>query len=495
MTTTNAVGTTMLPPSAQFTADSINASPVGRAVMQQAAMAEQRRRTRMQRAQDAFYGRLPETLRTKPGKPNDNIKLNYGRRFVNRSASFLFGKGIEFEIDATRSTEEEELLTKVWKRNRKKRLLADLAVNGAIYGHVFARLLPPDATSGSDLPRIIALDPMTVTVDWAPDDIAMVTNYTISYPTISLAGKPITYRTRITPNGGAWLITDATTPVDRDQWVTLTETVWPYPFPPIVHCQNLPAPSEFWGMADLEDDVVDLIQAVNFSISMVRRVVRYHGHPKTIVYGLNAKQLQLDTDEMLILQNPDTRIENLTLPADLGLNMQFFGMLRSELHNEAQVPEIALGNMAGVGALSGVALRIMYQPMLDRNEAKQESYGELLEQICERLLVMAGLRDSVDDVEVTCSWPEALPRDEEREIASLGADMQLGIVAPSTIATKRGYDYPAEMVKKARDAKLDTTAEQPEAPQADTADAQEVAPTDNESETPDAQPEVDGETA
>lgn len=430
-------------------------SVIARHIMDIVQHQEQERLLRLRRAVDAYYTKLPPTLMRKPGQADDNLKLGLIRLLVDKSAQFLFNKNFSFEIDMVENTNEEIYLKRVWKRNRKFYTLHSMAVNGALSGHVFVRLIQP--TSGRKVPRILVLDPLNVNVRWNPNDLDELEFVHHTYPAIDRFGKPITHRQRFERiDTDQWIIIEETSHPDAEnrRWEEASRYAWPWSFPPVYHCQNLPAPNEFWGIADVEDDLIDLLQAMNFTLGTIRKIIRYHGSPKTIASGVNRQQLKVDTDETIILPNPDARIYNLEMASDLGAAMSFYNTLRETLYAEARVPEIALGNLASVGALSGVALKIVYQPILDKTEVKQSLYGEMLEAINAALLVMGGYRDNIDEVEVRNVWPELLPVDEMIERQMLQIDKEFG-VSLTTILGKLGYDYATEQEKRSKEGSTD----------------------------------------
>jgi hypothetical protein len=146
------------------------------------------------------------------------------------------------------------------------------------------------------------LDPATVTVEWDDEDIERVTRYRIQYPAIDPTTRlPVIRRQVIEPRGAIWVILDQTASPDGVTWSTAKETPWPYPFPPIVDCQNLPLPNEFWGESDLEEDVLELQTSRNRVLSNVGRILRFHAHPKTWGKGFNANQLKVAVDETIVL--------------------------------------------------------------------------------------------------------------------------------------------------------------------------------------------------
>jgi hypothetical protein len=91
---------------------------------------------------------------------------------------------------------------------------------------------------------------MTVVTD--PDDLEMIWRYQIQYPAVGKGGEQLIIRQVIEQqDNGRWLILDQMA-VGNNPFVTRNEAIWPYDWPPIVDCQNLPSPNEYYGIADFE---------------------------------------------------------------------------------------------------------------------------------------------------------------------------------------------------------------------------------------------------
>jgi hypothetical protein len=306
-------------------------------------------------------------------------------------------------------------------------------------------------------PRLVILDPATVTPIWEPDDIEKVLRYRIQYPAVNLkTGKPIVIRQLIEQDGATWRITDQVSRADSTQWVTTAEATWPYPWPPIVDCQNLPNPNEYWGISDLEEDVLQLNGAINFVLSNLARIVRFHAHPKTWGKGFTAQQLSIAVDETIVLPSPDAELRNLEMLNDLSSSIALYERLQEALHEISRIPEVATGKLDRIGQLSGVALAILYQPLLEKTESKRRTYGDMLVELNRRLLALGG---HGEDNRTVLHWPELLPRDplQERQAALL--DQQLGVSA-DTILQRLGFDPDLEREKseEAADVSASTSA-------------------------------------
>jgi len=390
---------------------------------------------------EAYYGRMAKPLKVLEGRIDDNIRLNYGRMIVDKGVSFLFGQEVQFELDKTSKTKAEEWLNGVWAANHKMTLLQNLALVGGVTGHGMIKIM----SAGEKL-RLIVLDPETVTVNLAPDDLQEVLSYQIVYNAKDpKTRKPISVRQvieRVSP--GSWKITDQVGDLEKLTWRTVNEAVWPWPFSPIVDCQNLPAPGEFWGMSDLEDDVLEIIHAINFIASNTARVIRFHAHPKTWGKGFTAKELHVGADELIILPNEKAELHNLEMVSDLTSSLAMQSQLKQALCEISRVPEVAAGNLDRVGALSGLALQILYQPLLEKTGTKRLLYGDMLIELNRRLLAMGGFGE---ELETSCQWQEVLPSDPLQERQAAMIDRQLG-ASDDTLLTKLGFDPDVERNKK-----------------------------------------------
>jgi hypothetical protein len=416
---------------------------VDRQIAEALSLEELARIRQFKEAWERYYGRFPKPLKVKSGQPDDNIIVNFARVVVDKGVSFLFGQDVGFELDETQQTPEEDWLQACWETNRKTTFLQKLALNGGVCGHAFVKIV----VDQSPYPRLILLDPATVLPIWDPHDIERVLRYRIQYPaTDPNTGKPLTIRQWIELDGAIWRITDQ---VSRDggAWQTTAETVWPHPWPPIVDCQNLPNPNEFFGLPDLAEDILQLNAGINFVLSNLARIIRFHAHPKTWGKGFTAAQLNIAVDETIVLPSPEATLQNLEMESDLASSIAFYSRLREALHEVARVPEVATGRMENVGQLSGVALSILYQPLLEKTETKRRTYGDLLVELNRRMLALGGFGE--DNITVL-HWPELLPGDVLQERQAALMDHQLGVSA-RTLLQQLGYDPELEQQKRAEE--------------------------------------------
>lgn len=403
---------------------------------------ERERLDRYAKAWDAYFGKMPDPLKVKAGQANDNVKINYARLIVDVGVSDLFGEEPQFDLDpdSTEPTPAQIYLDEVWRQNRKQILLQKAGTNGAVCGHVFIKIVDRGLNTP---PRLINLSPEYVSVVTDPDDIDQVLRYVIEYTARDTNGKPITIRQVIErQDNGTWVIVDK---VSRNHgaWEVRQTVQHPYQWPPIVDCQNLPSPNEYYGIADIEGDVLALNNAYNFTKSNTQRIIRFHAHPKTWGRGFTAKELQIGVDDTIVFGNPAAELHNLEMTTDLTSSIEYAERLKRDLHETSRVPEVATGKLDSAAGLSGVALQILYQPLTQKTRAKRLTYGEMLVELNRRILEMAGLPAGL------CSiiWGELRPHSalEERQVLML--DKQLG-VSQDTLLQKAGYDPDQEKEKR-----------------------------------------------
>lgn len=453
--------------------------PITEMMMRMVEQEEMERLQRFAKARAAYDGQMPDPLPKTKADPDgqDNVKLNFSRLIVDIGVDFLFGVGVEFgkekekkerlsaaeEGASPEPSEEDEWLDEAWKFNKKELILSDIGINGGICGHTFVRLVKPSKDT-KGFPRLICLDPSTVTPFHELDDYDDVFAWKIQWNTVDFRAKQprvAVRRQMIIRNEQktAWEIIDEvatgmashtahnrwffhSTPAGK--WEHLSSEVWPYSWSPIFHAKNLPAPNCFWGTSDLEKDIVDTNHAVNSVLSKMNRIIRNHAHPQPVGKGFGGQEIVWGEGGIVILPTKESEIDYLEMKGDLMPTLDFYERLKDAYHEMSRVPRIATGKVDGIGALSGVALKLLYGPFTAKTRTKQTLYGDMLSEICMRMLEIA---EKGKDVPIERKFGDTTPTDTKEEAETSEILDRLG-VSKDTLIERMGFDPETERTKK-----------------------------------------------
>lgn len=442
--------------------------PSDRMAMEVISNDEQQRLAALRRRWLAYSGQRADPARYGASALGAVSRINKAAVVINKSASFLFSGGIDWQTDdeTATNTPEEAHLARVWDANDKDEFLHRWALSGGIFGHSFIKLETAAGGGGEygGLPRLSLIAPEYVVPSWDARDYHHTYRYRIQWTGIDRASeKPIVYRQVIeeADSRRSWTITDSHAFSWQRGWTLDNQTTWPYPWAPIFDTQNLPNPHEYYGEPDCPEDLLNLQDELNWSMQNMREIEYLHGHPKTWAKGVGAPpspSQKAGVDEgraglisgprdIIMLPTKDSEIGVLPVAENLAPHLSRYDKMEDALHERARVPSIATGKATEIGNLSGRALYILYQPLIELTETKRRLYGGTLRRLNRALLELAGLDAAV---EVRNVWPELLPNDpvEERNAALL--DQQLG-VSKETILTKLGYDPAVEATRRAQE--------------------------------------------
>lgn len=372
-------------------------------------------------------------LKVKPGTMDDNVIVNMARTVVNQSVSMLFGTPPTVELDEAKDVPEETILQKVLKDNGGAILLQKLGTQGALAGHCFVKL-SPDAELGV---RLVRLDPKRVTVFWRADDYEQVTCYQINWREGETA-----LRQDIVDLQGSWLVRDLRRDKDASNWTVSQETAWPWPWPPIVDWQNLPDAEMYYGQGDLVNP--ELNDSVNFLASNAQRVIKFHGHPRTIGVGVQANDIKATAvDGFWAIPNPQAEVFNLEMKGDLASTQAFLQFLQGSFWSEHNTVDLA-SMKDRLGQLTNFGLRVLFHSALDKLEQKQALYGDGIVEISRRVLLLL----EQGEWQPRVVWADPLPTGKLELIQELAQEHDLGIVSLQTAAADAGRDWDVEQERK-----------------------------------------------
>lgn len=425
--------------------------------------ADQDRKQQMREAWKAYRGDFQKPLKIRKDQPDDNVISNRCAPVVDKGVSFLFGQVLKIEASdetAEASTEIQDFLDSFWgDDDDKMTLLSQLGINGGVCGEPFVKLIP--AQQGEQYPRLVVMDPQLIRVVTAPDDCSCILAYIIEYPgTGDVQKRQII--SRVDLNGvvneydspelnATWTIANYFKRGSMTSWQLVgTIEAWPWPFAPIFCNQNLPNPNELWGIPDLTPDLINQNKVLNFIQSNTSRIIKFHAHPKTWGKGFRAAQISVAVDETFVIEAPDGELHNLEMTSDLSSSLSFASTIRADMDEQSRVPAVALGRQAELpkGNISGVALALLFQPLLEKTTLKQRLYGRLIRDVSRAALVVAGLLDvsEYQDYAIELHWAPLLPIDNVAAAQEALLLKQLG-VSDDTLLRGLGYNPEEELEK------------------------------------------------
>lgn len=398
-------------------------------------------------------GYAPQTLAVQQGKPDDNVHVNFAEVIVSKGVAFLFGEPLKITIGSDDDKKAEQYLESVWPEDARAEDYTEMATEGAISGDAYLKI----SIQANGQPRVTVCDPNTITVETDPHDVTRAIRFIVQYEIAGIDGRSIIYReeTARSESGLSWLIQESHSYDGGSSFSPVGGGVtWNYAFPPIFHCKNLPRSKSYNGRADLRHDVLALINAISRIDSLCNKVVRVHSTPKPYATGLRKQDLEMGTDKMMFLPGGlagagtagiEAKIGLLEMKGDLSGARQFRKELREGLAEMSRVPEVASGKVESTGSLSGVALRILYGPLLDQTKLKRRSYGKLIKDVVMALLQIGGFSGQA----VTLHWSDPLPANEVEALQVAEGKKRIGF-SQDTLISELGGDPEQEREKRAR---------------------------------------------
>lgn len=416
--------------------------------IQRQAAADAARRTAYKRNWEYYSGDHTLPLNVRQGQANDNVIVNLVRLVVDKGASFLFGKEVEFQLEEGTTTPAEEYLKLVWAHNKKQTFLTKASTSGGIFGHVFIKLDP----NGEELPRLTNVLPENMSVLWLPDDPETAWKYTITWVAEGRDGKTLQFRQIIEQmDEGVWEIRNERA-LPGGNWAPDPDRPnpeWPYSWSPIHHCQNIPVPNCFYGASDVED--LSEQDALNFTASHINRILRYHAHPKTIGSGFGSGDMEMNADEVTVLPGTESKLWNLEMQSELDSSLTFMDRLKQFFLEQTRTPQID-ATQVNIGALSGFAMQILQGPLIEKTATKRNTYGDMLIELNMHLLEVGG---HGEDNVTKLHWPNPLPVDEQAEQLRDGFELEKKLVSRETVQKRRGIDPEEERDRIADDSDAD----------------------------------------
>lgn len=377
------------------------------------------------------------------------VTLNYCKAIVDKSTSFLFGKGYSFQFDSKVHSDLKPIVDEVFRYNNMDVKSIMLGQQGGISGDAFVQVAWDDESD--DLHEggkvsITLLPYNTVFPEYDPQNREKMLSCTIKYLVLSEDGESDYVYTqevtkdRIITKMGNEVVEDIENPLGMIN---------------VVHIKNMPLAGFCYGQSDLQS-IVPLQRELNAKVTDVSDIINYHAAPVTIIQGARSKNLERGAKKVWGGLPKDAKIYNLELSSDLNASNNFIAMIKKSIHELSNTPEMSLGGAGAISNTSGVALQITYSPLLEKTWIKRMTYGSGLKKVVVmslKLLALKGDEDTKATLERILSdkelkrlafspeiqFADPLPKDEQIQMQLLAQKMNSGLEEPEGALQELGY--------------------------------------------------------
>lgn len=364
------------------------------------------------------------------GSDNEGlVTVNYCKKAITKSNDWLFGKGIEFTAKEG-FDEVIPFINNVWDNNKgqkKMKLLYNTGIMGGITGDMWVKVIWDKEKSPDNPIRLILLDSSIVEPVFNIHDLDDIQAVTISYPFWDEeAGKVVHYWEEVSNDR---II------IKHDDTIIFND-VNPYGFINIVHGQNQPVPSDFWGESDLTD-IIPINKQFNEKNTDVSDIIKYHAEPITCIFGAKMRNIVQGDDKTWSGFPDNARVENIQLNGDLGASNDHIANIKSYFHEISGIPRGSLDTMGGISNTTGVGLGVQFLPLIELTLRKQITYGEFIKEINGLIIRIAekmnygGINWSKFKSDkyscIDCVFEMPLPKDKLIELNIIREEMALGL--------------------------------------------------------------------
>lgn len=408
--------------------------------------------------------------------------LNYFRALTDFIINFTFGKGVQFRSPKETEAIVPDLLERVWEvDNNKATVLWEIGQQGGVSGDCFIKVAyeePYTDPAGRTHPgrvRILPLNSSFAFPEFHPHDRERLMRFKLKYRFwgTSLEGtrQVFTYTEILTEDSIEEYLNDELIDSRPNPLGTI----------PIVHIPNIRISGSPWGLSDC-DQITSINRTYNETATDIADIVNYHAAPVTIIIGAKASQLEKGANKVWGGLPKDAKVENLSGGSE-GLRgaMDFLEILKKSMHEMTGVPESALGQAMPVSNTSGVALSIMFQPLMNRYHQKIIQYAHGLERVNELVLLNLAVKepetfiwdpnasqtplkpgqverlDPSDPITYRSivHFPPPLPLDKLIVLNEIQTKMSLGLESKEGALRALGEEFPAEKLTEIRQELMD----------------------------------------
>lgn len=367
------------------------------------------------------------TLGTGTVSAYKRLKFNYNEPIVNLTAGFLAGGPIAWKVqgdpDATRAAHA------IWDRSGSDAEFLEAVTTACIYGDL---ALFATANEFGD-PRIEFVEPTLCFPCFDGADYKRLHTIEVAYERLTPDGRAVFYREMWGPDAmEAW---EDDTLVERR----------PYDMMPAAWVRNAGIKGKPFGYSDLHG-VWDLVEEYDHIASKQTRIIDYYAAPTPVFKGINPGSItKKDNTAYFLPTDGDARfLEWSGNTPDIDAHLS---RIRNAIAEKSQVPAVAFGQAdSGLTSISGVALQILYGPLISKTRRKQSQWGPALEYVMWHCLRAAGFDVTLTAVDIL--WPDSLPVDGREQSAIQTTEVAAQIRSRRSAMQNAGITDPDDEIKR-----------------------------------------------
>lgn len=392
---------------------------------------------------------------------------------IDTLVEFMFGKPLTLQSvhpDAQRASEIEQFLRRVVDFNGGIQFFQNMALLGAVYGHVdlLARFEQSDHDEPAASIAIDLIDAERCMAVLDPNDYRRFRAFVLHVEQEESAAKRSWFskiRDQISLNTCS-LIDESKTGQLTHTLVWTDQTIHRYVESsgflhpkqrevdssvnrlgviPIVHIQNLPLPFAYEGLGDVEP-LIPLQNELNTRLSDRANRVTFQSFKMYLGKGIeHFIDRPVGPGQMWQTENPDASIQEFGGGGLDPSETAHINEIREALDKTSGVSPVAAGIIRDkVGNLTSEnALRITLMGLLAKTNRKRLTYGRGIEQLSQLILHLADIHglfpNNPDERGIRVSWPDPLPQNEKQQLQNAALKLELGVPRKIVLA-ELGYD-------------------------------------------------------
>jgi len=390
-----------------------------------------------------FYNGNQWPTRRDRRRDRGNLTLNYARAIVKKIAAYVMqGRSVNVEpasddpaaIDA--AAQAEAAIATIHAANHADRLDYDTEIDTAVLGDGAYKVT---WSTERDTVRITAPDVQGLYAWPLTDDLTEFSRVCHRYqvPPSDPLAAPFARGDKSVEIIEDW--TPAVFTLHIDGKVTQSEPN-PYGFIPFVIYPNESQPKRWYGVSDIEE-IREPCDALNRQVTRIDKILAVSGNPIAVLEGVQQSE-DIAAVPGAIWEIPEgakAYLLDLLRGGGVRLHIDYVDLLRNTLQDLAETPRTAFGDTDR--DLSGIALRIQLQPLLQKVDRKRlirtAAYIRRTE-MAFALLKQFANEDHTTAGEIVVNWEPATPGDRTEAIANEAAMLASGIAARRTAIARLG---------------------------------------------------------